>query len=85
MSITIKLNREQWTKLAYYPDGYPDVLYPIELRSVVIGNTDAILRSSAETREFIKKKFNGEYNQAIGWGAITFEKEEHVTWFLLNI
>ena len=55
MSITIKLNREQWTKLAYYPDGYPDVLYPIELRSVVIGNTDAILRSSAETREFIKK------------------------------
>ena len=85
MSITIKLNREQWIKLAYYPNGYPDSFYSIDLTSVGISHTDAILRSSAETREFIKKKFKGEYNQAIGWGAITFEKEEHVTWFLLNI
>lgn len=67
--VVTKLSRQQWIKLVFYVDDR--------------GST--ISRSSAEMKEHIKEKYNGIYNQLVGWGAITFEKEEHLTWFLLNI
>ena len=86
MSFTIKLTSRLWTKLAYYPEGYPDGFYPCDLTLVLIANyPDAVLRTSAELKEFITEKFKGEYSRLFGWGSITFETEEDLTWFLLHL
>lgn len=69
MSITFKVYRKHWIKIAYFIDG--DGL--------------AKFRSSQNMKEFIKEKYNGVYDQTISYGRITFEKEEHLTWFLLSL
>lgn len=50
-----------------------------------LGNTQSILATSSDAKQFIKEKFNAEYDQSQGFGAITFQTEEDLTWFLLGI
>ena len=69
MSITSKLTQKQWVRLAFFIDS----------------DGSSKSRSSLEMKEYIKEKYNGIYNQSVVWGTITFEKEEHLTWFLLSI
>jgi hypothetical protein len=36
-----------------------------------------------ETKQYVKEKFNGEFEMSRGFGSITFQTENELTWFLL--
>lgn len=69
MSITTKLTQMQWVRLAFFIDS----------------DGSSKSRSSLEMKAYIKERYKGVYDQSVVWGTITFEKEEHLTWFLLSI
>lgn len=68
MSITTKITRKQWVRLAFFIDS----------------DGSSKIRSSREMKEYIKERYKGVYNQSVGFGCITFECEEQLTWFLLR-
>jgi hypothetical protein len=41
--------------------------------------------SVPRTKNFVKDKFNGDFNMNVGFGHISFESEKDLAWFLLSI
>ena len=51
-----------------------------------LGNTySEVTPTVLETKQYVKEKFNGEFEMSQGFGSITFQTEKELNWFLLHI
>jgi hypothetical protein len=48
-----------------------------------IDNGDIVHVSYA--KQYVKEKFNGEFEMSRGFGSITFQTEKELNWFLLHV
>lgn len=46
---------------------------------------NVFLATSSDAKQFIKEKFNADYDQSQGFGAIIFQTKADLIWFLLGI
>ena len=70
--ITFKLKRKHWDFVAMLGNKYSEV-------------TSSNVASVLETKQYVKEKFNGEFEMNQGYGSITFQTEKELNWFLLHI
>ena len=53
---------------------------------VMLGNTYSEGTPTVlEAKQYVKEKFNGEFEMSQGFGSITFQTEKELNWFLLHI
>lgn len=52
----------------------------------MLGNTySEVTPTVTETKQYVKEKFNGEFEMSRGFGSITFQTEKELNWFLLHV
>lgn len=48
-----------------------------------LGNRYSDVVHVSHAKQYVKEKFNGEFEMSRGFGSITFQTENELTWFLL--